>query len=293
MAERKTLVIKLPVAGEAPPERVDQPPPRETVACLVVLAGDDRGRRLDIGPAEPLSFGGTDAADGDEGAAAIAEIVYREGELRLRRSSEAVEITVNEQRASTRVLAHGDRLCVGSTQMKVLISDDLEQAYREESYRLVTHDSITDTFNRRYLMESLEQLMSRSRRWAEPLSLAVVRLGNLTRYRDRQGSGAADEALRRLADVLLEISRGDDIVARISDEELAVALFHTNRGRAELFSDRVRQIPSGAELEIVVGVATLDPTILTAEIFLEEARAQVIPWKSSTPPPPRGSDAGS
>lgn len=279
MGERETVAIKLSSAGE--PIRSSSegtPPPRGTFASLVVLEGEDFGRRIDIGLVKPVRF--ERAGVGDDAPVLMAEVSIVDQRLELRAFAEGV--FVNERAIESCELRHGDRLRVGAKMMRVLFSEDLQGAYQEEIYRLATHDDITDAFNRRYLMENLEQLTSRSRRWEAPLSLAVVRLGNLALFRKERGEEEATKALRRLASVLLDLSRGDDIVARISDEEFAVALFNTDRGRAELFADRVRQIPAGAQLELVVGIAMMDATIMTAEIFLEEARSHVLPWSSSS-----------
>ncbi len=166
--------------------------------------------------------------------------------------------------------------------MKVLISKELDSVYHEEIYRLVTHDNLTDAFNNRYLMDNLEQLTSRSKRWGGPLSLAVIRLGNLEEFKQKQGEAQAVQALRRLADVLIELSRTDDIVARVTEAEFVVVLFHADRKGAKGFTERVKHIPTGGQLEIVIGMTTMDITTPNAEVLLEKARAQVKPRPAST-----------
>ncbi|MGE5490111.1 MAG: diguanylate cyclase [Actinomycetota bacterium] len=96
----------------------------------------------------------------------------------------------------------------------------LQAALQEQAIR----DSLTGLFNRRYLDETLEREVARSRREGSPLSLILMDIDHFKRINDTYGHQAGDLALKAVADLLLSDVRAEDVVCRYGGEEFLILL---------------------------------------------------------------------
>lgn len=80
-------------------------------------------------------------------------------------------------------------------------------------------DPLTGLYNRRYLDPTLERELARCRREGLPLSLIMMDIDHFKRINDEHGHPAGDAVLKRLAGILLEQSRAEDLVCRHGGEE--------------------------------------------------------------------------
>ena len=71
------------------------------------------------------------------------------------------------------MLRDGDFIKIGRTIFKFLTGGNIENAYHEEIYRLTTVDGLTQIFNKRYFLETLEREISRAHRYGRELSLIM------------------------------------------------------------------------------------------------------------------------
>ncbi len=69
---------------------------------------------------------------------------------------------VNDVPASICKLKDGDYLRVGNCIYRFLAGGNVEAEYHEEIYRLTIIDALTETHNKRYLLEFLDRELSRS-----------------------------------------------------------------------------------------------------------------------------------
>jgi diguanylate cyclase (GGDEF)-like protein len=275
---RKTLTMKAPVAGGAAPGPSEPTRAGGPKACLVVSTGPNRGRRVDLEGTTKLGAGDMIEVAASPSAMPVAELTVEDGVVVLRSLSEPPQTVVNDRPVHRVVLRHGDCVRLGAQELTVLVADDLEAAYREELYRQVTRDGETAAYHARYFMENLRSLSSRARRWNAALSVVAIRLGGWGLLRRRRGEDAAAAAMERLTREVIALVRADDIVARLAEDELGVILFRTPRVNAEQFAERVRRVGAPPDLELLLGVATMDRETTDGEILLRDARAQVNPW---------------
>ena len=111
----------------------------------------------------------------------------------------------------------------------------------EERYRqLSTTDGLTGLGNLRSCYEHLEREMSRSRRYASPLSLLLFDVDNFKQYNDTWGHMEGDLALKALAASILRNLRTTDSAYRYGGEEFVIILPETALDQAMTLAERIR-----------------------------------------------------
>jgi len=101
-------------------------------------------------------------------------------------------------------------------------------------------DPLTGLDNRRALHEEFERELARANRSRRPLALIVCDLDRFKLFNDEHGHLAGDDALRRAARVLEEVTRSAETAARIGGEEFAVLAPDTDEPGAIAFAERLR-----------------------------------------------------
>ncbi len=145
----------------------------------------------------------------------------------------------------------------------------LDAAYRElenTNSRLKEFsfkDDVTGLYNRRFFSIRLEEEISRYRRFNHPVSIVLLDLDGFKDVNDHLGHAAGDEGLREIARILLEHSRGINVISRYGGDEFAVLLVETPKAGARLYADRIRQVVSdhpfthGFRITASFGIASL------------------------------------
>ncbi len=114
----------------------------------------------------------------------------------------------------------------------------------EETNKLLSQTSITDDlmqiFNRRYLMQRLEEELNRIRRYKYPLSALMLDLDFFKQVNDKYGHLQGDTTLKNLAALLKKSLRSVDIICRYGGEEIVILLPHINFHGAQLIAERLR-----------------------------------------------------
>lgn len=126
---------------------------------------------------------------------------------------------------------------------------------------LAQHDPLTKLANRRVLDTALDKAVARARR-GTPGALLFVDIDHFKAINDDRGHDAGDAVLVRIADILVESVRTEDIVARTGGDEFAVLLEMTEPADALSLAQRlvqtVREQVDGVGVSI--GIANLTPT---------------------------------
>lgn len=147
---------------------------------------------------------------------------------------------VNDVRIETRQLEPGDRLRFGNQIFKYLSGDRFEAEFLEASYRMMTTDGLTQTFNKRYLLEVAQRELRHTRRTGRPLSLLLIDVDHFKAVNDTHGHLAGDEVLIELGGRLRGLLRGDEVLARYGGEEFCLLLPETTLDEARQVAERVR-----------------------------------------------------
>ena len=151
----------------------------------------------------------------------------------------------------------------------VEVFTDITEVKKREAalYHRATRDALTGLVNRGHFTEMAVQEMERARRFAEPLTVALLDLDHFKRVNDTYGHDSGDLALTHFAGVCQEFARKIDIVARLGGEEFVIMLPRSNKEPAFEILQRLRlrlmesriTAASGAVfgLTVSVGLASL------------------------------------
>ncbi len=149
---------------------------------------------------------------------------------------------VNEKQIVREAQLHSnDRVKVGPTILKYLSGEDAEAKYHEEIYRMTIVDGLTQIHNKRYLFESLEREIIRSRRHDRPLSALMFDIDFFKRINDHYGHLAGDYVLRELAETVQSRIRRDEVFARYGGEEFVIVLPETEMEGATALAETLRE----------------------------------------------------
>jgi diguanylate cyclase (GGDEF)-like protein len=267
--------------------RRDRARPGAGAACMVVIHGDDLGRRH--GLSRPLTTIGrsqqSDVRVDQESVSRNHARVERVGENYVLRDLGSTNGTyLNDQAVQESALRNGDLVQIGRTIFKVLHGDSVESAYHEEVFRLSTTDGLTQVLNRRYFMEQLGRELARARRYHRPLGLILLDVDHFKQVNDEHGHLAGDHLLKQLAALLRGNLRQEDLIGRYGGEEFVVALPEIDGEGATRLAEKVRRLVQDARprfeedeipVTVSVGVTALADDMDDAEALLRAADERV------------------
>jgi len=167
----------------------------------------------------------------------------------------------------------------------VEVFTDITEVKRREAalYHRATRDSLTGLFNRGHFTEMAVQEIERARRFAEPLTVALMDLDFFKRINDTYGHDAGDMTLVQFAKTCQEFARKIDLVGRLGGEEFVILLPRANKEPAFEILQRLRLkvmetrmvsaggVPFGCTVSI--GIASLRPNTRDLRELLRNADA--------------------
>jgi diguanylate cyclase (GGDEF)-like protein len=107
-------------------------------------------------------------------------------------------------------------------------------------YRQATRDAVTGLFNRRVLVEGLQNLIRDQQKNPNNFSVIIMDLDRFKRINDSYGHLTGDAVLRRFAQILETQVREHDIIGRYGGEEFLAILPRTNLTAAERIANNIR-----------------------------------------------------
>jgi len=135
-----------------------------------------------------------------------------------------------------------------------------KQAENNKITYLSTHDSQTGLYYRPFFETEMKRL-ERERQF--PISIVLIYVGNLKNVIDLEKHGAESKLLMRVAQVLFNSYRVDDIIARIGKDAFAILLPNVDENTVDITIKRVRinlsknnNNNSEPALEFYIGIST-------------------------------------
>ena len=147
---------------------------------------------------------------------------------------------IDDDQVTMQKLQDGDYLRVGKCIYRFLAGGNVEAEYHEEIYRLTIIDALTETHNKRYLMEFLDRELSRSSRYNRPLMLILFDIDHFKSVNEEHGHLGGDFALRELSSCVRSVIRKEELFARYGGEEFVLVLPESSMEDAIGVGERVR-----------------------------------------------------
>ena len=158
----------------------------------------------------------------------------------------------------------------GAFAMKLVGALRKIEANTRELQLLATQDAATGLFNRRYLMETGEHELARTRRYGSPMALLMLDVDHFKQVNDTWGHPVGDRVLQGVAQVMKAMVRDQDTVGRLGGEEFAVLLPETDRAGVLTIAERMRATVEATPLALA---ADGTPVRVTVSIGVTEAHA--------------------
>ena len=102
-------------------------------------------------------------------------------------------------------------------------------------------DPHTGLYNYRYLKLRLTKELIRSKRYAQPISVIMMDIDYFKSINDVYGHPYGDFILNSLAQFMLKLTRGSDVVVRFGGEEFVFLMLDSNKEGALVFARRILQ----------------------------------------------------
>lgn len=128
-------------------------------------------------------------------------------------------------------------------------------------------DEVTSLYNRGYFFNRINAEISLSKRHLSPLACVVIGINFYQVYMDSYGYDFVLDLLRHVATCVRQQVRQEDILARISDNEIGILLPRSSEKGAKTLTDRIVQAvaetpfhwqsqtpPEGEELSVCAGI---------------------------------------
>lgn len=183
---------------------------------------------------------------------------------------------VNDAAVTQKTLENGDRIRIGHQILKFVAADQFEEQYYELVYKMMTTDGLTETYNKRYLLDVLDRDISRARRTGQLVSVLMIDLDGFKNVNDTYGHPVGDDVLHQLCQRIRGVLRQDEVLARYGGEEFTVLLAHAAEGEALMVAKRIRETVAESPffvhdieipLTVSIGLATARGEQTTAQLL--------------------------
>jgi len=109
-------------------------------------------------------------------------------------------------------------------------------------------DPLTGLANRRHFDQRLAHALVEAERGDSTLSLLIADIDHFKTFNDTHGHLLGDQVLRLVASILIQNTKGQDLVARYGGEEFAVILPSTNLLQATTVAENLRKAITSREV---------------------------------------------
>mgnify|MGYP001627836502 CR=1 FL=1 len=204
---------------------------------------------------------GVAAEDSMASPSALFDVILKEDVQRVHESTAESARSMTEWRCQYRISVHGEtRWMEGVAQPEKddlgrivwhgMAMDITERKQLElELERLSVTDELTGLFNRRHMLNTLEEQLARAERYGDVFSLISIDIDHFKHINDSWGHPVGDRALKQFARILSSRVRRTDVVARTGGEEFLVLLPNTGTSAAKQVAEDLRKATENEDFD--------------------------------------------
>ena len=161
---------------------------------------------------------------------------------------------------------------IGDINQKKLFDANSEvESQREKLYKLSVTDYLTGSYNRRFILETLEIEFMKSKRYSFSLSCILLDIDDFKSINDRYGHQVGDFTLKTIAEMIQETIREVDIFGRYGGEEFLVILPNTKVHDAATVAEKIRK--TIAQLRFDTGTEEVGSFSLTLSLGVADIQS--------------------
>ncbi len=149
---------------------------------------------------------------------------------------------------------------------------ELESSKKALAEQALT-DSLTRLKNRRAFFENGARALAMAQRYVSDLSVILLDIDHFKKINDSYGHQVGDEALIVVANILTELTRTVDTVARIGGEEFAILLPDTNRLGTAVLAERIRKTIEREQFVVTDKIVQITASIGIASFGVDRAQS--------------------
>lgn len=216
-------------------------------ACLIVVHGPLKGKRFEI-TARHMRLGRDASADividDPKVSRQQATLQTDAGVVSLIDGGSTNGTAINDtrlHRGEMAVLRRDDLIKVGGTVLKFLPQDELDAGFIDALENRAHCDALTQTYNKGYILETLEAEFRKAQVLHTPLSVLMVDLDHFKQINDLRGHDAGDQVLIDVSQLLKKTLDGTRaVLGRFGGEEFLVLLPGTDKPAALCLAEDIR-----------------------------------------------------
>ena len=216
---------------------------------LVTILGNPIGRKFDLVDYRPRAVFGRDpevdiSIDDDSVSRQHCELCWMDGAWVVRDlgSTNGTRVNGSSIGEARYLLKVDDRIRLSKrVLLKFSLQDAIESELQADLYSSAMRDGLTGAFNKRFLLDRMEEEFAHARRHGRALALLVLDLDHFKKINDTFGHSAGDQVLIMAAELIQANLRTEDICARYGGEEFVVLMRDTDLDTAVRVAERIRK----------------------------------------------------
>lgn len=162
--------------------------------------------------------------------------------------------------------------------IQVLIKDITDKKKAEEKLRYIKfHDNLTGLYNRSYFEEEIKRLDTERQL---PLSFIIGDVNGLKLINEAFGNEEGDRVLKKIAVIIKEHCRKEDIISRWGEDEFSILLPRTTADYAKKILSRIKEACKKADkvktkFDFSVGAATKEKSSQNIQDIIRDANDEM------------------